>query len=85
MGPARMDGAISVADPSVLQATVEQLFEQIQDTLPERPWHEIDVENDVPWNALEKILWSATTAFGKMICWWPSRLCLPLCKMLCLT
>lgn len=36
-----------------LQAKVTQLIEQIQDTLPERPWHEIDIENDVPWNTLE--------------------------------
>jgi len=35
-----------------LRAKVEQLIQQIQDTLPEHPWHEIDVES-VPWNALE--------------------------------
>ncbi len=36
-----------------LQAKVLQLIHQIQDTLPEQPWHEIDIENDVPWNTLQ--------------------------------
>ena len=40
----------AVAD---LQAKVAQLIDQIQETLPERPWHEIDIENDVPWNTME--------------------------------
>ncbi|HEY2250086.1 MAG TPA: hypothetical protein VGH74_03455, partial [Planctomycetaceae bacterium] len=48
--PAGDERPFAIAD---LQAKVQQLIEQIQDTLPERPWHEIDIENDVPWGTLE--------------------------------
>lgn len=36
-----------------LQAKVAQLVEQIQETLPEKPWFEIDIENGVLWSTLQ--------------------------------
>jgi len=44
---------IDLIEMETFQPTVMQVISEIQTTLPDRPWHEIDLESGTGWSAIE--------------------------------